>query len=70
MIVHTLLFLKEQINLSFPVGGPKVELGNIARYNDGDEFNAQLQNSILLSVINVEEDTVIRQIIQSMDIPR
>lgn len=62
MIVHTLQFVRNEINSSLPNNGPKVELGNIARYSDGDEFAPGLQNKILLSVINVEEDTVVRQV--------
>src|ERR1043165_6303875 len=62
MITDALKFLSDQINLTVPVDGPKVELGNIARYNDGDDFSENLQNKILLSIINVEEDTVVRNV--------
>lgn len=62
MIIDALQFLSTQFNNTTPVNGPKVELGNIARYNDGDEFNKLLDEKVLLSVINVEEDTVVRQV--------
>jgi hypothetical protein len=61
MIVDALLFLSDQFNL-FSGGNPKIELGNIARYNAGEAFDQNLNNKVLLSVINIEEDTVIRQV--------
>jgi len=62
MITNTLLFLKTQMNAYSPPSSSKIELGNISRYNSGDDFNQDLQNKILLSVINVEEDTVARSV--------
>ncbi|MBV7530234.1 DUF4255 domain-containing protein [Chitinophaga sp. sic0106] len=60
MITDTLLFVKGRMNAVSSPSSSKVELGNISRISDGDDFNADLQNKILLSVINVEEDTVAR----------
>jgi hypothetical protein len=62
MLVHALHFLRDQINAFTPPGGPDVELDNIARYNAGESFNEGLQNKILLSIINIEEDTVVRHV--------
>lgn len=62
MILDALHFLRDQINATTPADGPKVELGNIARINDGDDFTDSLTNKILLSVINIEEDTVVRHV--------
>jgi hypothetical protein len=62
MILDALMFVRDQANLTIPVADPRVVLGNISRYNDGDEFATGLQNNILLSVINVEEDTVVRHV--------
>jgi hypothetical protein len=50
------------MNASSPPASSKIELGNISVYNSGDAFNADLQNKILLSLINVEEDTVARSV--------
>ncbi|SHL39505.1 Protein of unknown function [Chitinophaga jiangningensis] len=60
MITDTLLFVKGRMNAASSPSSSKVELGNISRISDGDDFNPDLQNKILLSVINVEEDTVAR----------
>jgi hypothetical protein len=62
MIIDALEFLSNQMNNASPPDGPKVELGNISRYNDGDDFSQSLQNKILLSIINIEEDTAARQV--------
>lgn len=62
MILDALMFVRDQANLAIPAADPRVVLGNIARYNDGDEFATGLQNNILLSIINVEEDTVVRHV--------
>jgi hypothetical protein len=62
MITDSLLFIKARMNASSPAASSKIELGNISVYNDGDAFNADLQNKILLSLINVEEDTVARSV--------
>jgi len=35
-------------------------LGNISRVNDGDEFSAGMQDKLVLSVINIQEDRVAR----------
>lgn len=61
MIVDALEFLTGQIN-AFAMGGPRVELGNVSRYNTGESFNSEMHNKILLSVINIEEDTVVRNV--------
>jgi hypothetical protein len=62
MITDSLLFIKGRMNASSPPASSKIELGNISVYNSGDAFNADLQNKILLSLINVEEDTVARSV--------
>lgn len=62
MIVHALHFIRDRINAFTPPGDPDVELDNIARYNAGESFNEGLQNKILLTIINIEEDTVIRHV--------
>jgi len=61
MIVDALSFVKDQIN-AFSAGGPQVEFGNVSRYNTGENFSEDLQNKILLSVVNIEEDTVVRHV--------
>ncbi|HET7897282.1 MAG TPA: DUF4255 domain-containing protein, partial [Flavisolibacter sp.] len=61
MIVDSLSFVRDQINL-FSNGGPQIELGNVSRYNTGEAFSEDWQNKILLSIINIEEDTVVRHV--------
>lgn len=61
MIVDALSFLKDQVNI-FSAGGAQLELGNVSRYNTGEAFVEEMQNKILLSIINIEEDTVIRHV--------
>lgn len=61
MIADALSFLRDRIN-AFSAGGPQIELGNVSRYNRGDDFNEGLQNKVLLSIINIEEDTVVRHV--------
>lgn len=33
-------------------------LGNISRYNDGDEFSTVLNDKLILSIVNIEEDRI------------
>ncbi len=61
MIVDALSFVRTQIN-AFSGGGPQIEFGNVSRYNTGEAFTDALQNKVLLSVVNVEEDRVVRNV--------
>lgn len=63
MLNESLSFLSTEINkfLNQKLGSttdPRLVLGNIAKVADGDTANNPLNNRIILSLINIEEDKV------------
>lgn len=63
MLSESLFFLSTEINkfLNQKLGSttdPRLVLGNIAKVADGDSANNPLNNRIILSLINIEEDKV------------
>jgi len=60
LIYDTLLLVSEEINTFLDPGNPQkpLMLGNIAMFNDGDEFNTALRDRLIVSLVNIEEDRI------------
>lgn len=60
MITEALNVIVELINLYISPGttDDPLILTNISKYNDGNEFSDDLNNKLIISIVNIEEDRV------------